>query len=263
MADYTLTQTGEQIQSDLNKVESLANIKSIGSGLSLNSAGQLSATGGGSGAVSSVNGKTGAVVLTASDIDAGGLNVAQRLNAIPEDSGDLENLGGLVIPDGETRTTNELVSINSSNEQEQIAIGSGLSVTTGSSGKKTLSASSTAESLYQHNVKIRVNISSDDIALVTISFISKNSEVLNTKEKLVDELTRCSLFGKYLISNGVYFWTVGESHYMGNVYEVHIDSEQYANVIYYTVAAGEGTSKSKSISDSGVTIQEDSVYQIK
>ena len=48
MANTTLTQTGAQVQADLDKVEGLANIKSVGSGLSLSSAGQLSASGGSS-----------------------------------------------------------------------------------------------------------------------------------------------------------------------------------------------------------------------
>lgn len=49
MANTTLTQTGAQVQADLDKVEGLANIKSVGSGLSLSSAGQLSASGGSGG----------------------------------------------------------------------------------------------------------------------------------------------------------------------------------------------------------------------
>lgn len=44
MANTTLTQTGAQVQADLDKVEGMANIKSVGSGLSLSSAGQLSAS---------------------------------------------------------------------------------------------------------------------------------------------------------------------------------------------------------------------------
>jgi len=48
MANTTLTQTGAQVQADLDKVEGMANIKSVGSGLSLSSAGQLSASGGSS-----------------------------------------------------------------------------------------------------------------------------------------------------------------------------------------------------------------------
>lgn len=53
MANYQLTQTGQEIQDDLNKVESLAEIKSIGSGLSLSQAGELSVTGGGGGGAAS------------------------------------------------------------------------------------------------------------------------------------------------------------------------------------------------------------------
>ena len=50
MADeYRLTQTGAQVQADLDKVEGMAEIKSVGSGLSLSSAGELSASGGGGG----------------------------------------------------------------------------------------------------------------------------------------------------------------------------------------------------------------------
>ena len=48
MANTTLTQTGAQVQADLNKVEGLANIKTVGSGLSLSTSGALSASGGGS-----------------------------------------------------------------------------------------------------------------------------------------------------------------------------------------------------------------------
>jgi hypothetical protein len=44
MADTTLTQTGAQVQADLDKVEGLANIKTIGSGLSLSAGGELSAS---------------------------------------------------------------------------------------------------------------------------------------------------------------------------------------------------------------------------
>jgi len=47
MANTTLTQTGAEVQADLNKVEGLANIKTIGSGLSLSNAGELSTSGGG------------------------------------------------------------------------------------------------------------------------------------------------------------------------------------------------------------------------
>lgn len=47
MANTTLTQTGAQVQSDLNKVEGLAEIKTIGSGLTLSSSGELSSSGGG------------------------------------------------------------------------------------------------------------------------------------------------------------------------------------------------------------------------
>lgn len=46
MANYSLTQTGAEVQADLDKVEGMVNITSIGSGLSLTS-GELSATGGG------------------------------------------------------------------------------------------------------------------------------------------------------------------------------------------------------------------------
>lgn len=46
MANTTLTQTGAQVQADLDKVEGMANIKTVGSGLSLSSAGQLSTSGG-------------------------------------------------------------------------------------------------------------------------------------------------------------------------------------------------------------------------
>ena len=45
MADTTLMQTGAEVQADLNKVEGLANIKTIGSGLSLSAGGELSANG--------------------------------------------------------------------------------------------------------------------------------------------------------------------------------------------------------------------------
>lgn len=44
MADTTLTQTGAQVQADLDKVEGLANIKTVGSGLSLSAGGELSAS---------------------------------------------------------------------------------------------------------------------------------------------------------------------------------------------------------------------------
>lgn len=44
MSTFKLTQTGTEMQADLDKVEGLANIKSIGSNLSLSSAGALSAT---------------------------------------------------------------------------------------------------------------------------------------------------------------------------------------------------------------------------
>ena len=44
MSTFKLTQTGTQMQADLDKVEVLANIKSIGSNLSLSSGGELSAT---------------------------------------------------------------------------------------------------------------------------------------------------------------------------------------------------------------------------
>lgn len=47
--EYQLTQTGAQVKADLDKVEGMANIKSAGSGLSLSSAGELSASGGSSG----------------------------------------------------------------------------------------------------------------------------------------------------------------------------------------------------------------------
>lgn len=47
MADTQLTQTGTQVQADLDKVEGLADIKTIGNGLSLSSAGELSASGSG------------------------------------------------------------------------------------------------------------------------------------------------------------------------------------------------------------------------
>lgn len=47
MANTTLTQTGAQVQVDLNKVEGMAEIKTVGSGLTLSSAGELSASGGG------------------------------------------------------------------------------------------------------------------------------------------------------------------------------------------------------------------------
>ena len=46
MSTFKLTQTGTQMQADLDKVEGMANIKSVGSGLSLSGAGQLSASGG-------------------------------------------------------------------------------------------------------------------------------------------------------------------------------------------------------------------------
>lgn len=46
MANTTLTQTGAQVQADLDKVEGMAEIKTIGSGLVLSSAGELSASGG-------------------------------------------------------------------------------------------------------------------------------------------------------------------------------------------------------------------------
>jgi len=48
MANTTLTQTGAQVQADLDKVESLANIKSIGTGLTLTSAGEIQVSGGAS-----------------------------------------------------------------------------------------------------------------------------------------------------------------------------------------------------------------------
>lgn len=48
MANTTLTQTGAQVQADLNKVEGLAEIKTIGSGLALSSSGELSSSWGGS-----------------------------------------------------------------------------------------------------------------------------------------------------------------------------------------------------------------------
>jgi len=44
MSTFKLTQTGTQMQADLDKVEGLANVKSIGSNLSLSSGGELSAT---------------------------------------------------------------------------------------------------------------------------------------------------------------------------------------------------------------------------
>ena len=47
MADTTLTQTGAEVQADLDKVEGLANIKSVGSGLTLTSAGEIQVSGGG------------------------------------------------------------------------------------------------------------------------------------------------------------------------------------------------------------------------
>lgn len=47
MANFQLTQTGAHVQSDLNKVEGLAEIKTIGSGLTLSSSGELSSSGGG------------------------------------------------------------------------------------------------------------------------------------------------------------------------------------------------------------------------
>lgn len=43
MSTFKLTQTGTQMQADLDKVEGLANVKSIGSNLSLSSGGELSA----------------------------------------------------------------------------------------------------------------------------------------------------------------------------------------------------------------------------
>lgn len=46
MSNFRLTQTGTELQADLNKVEGLANIKTIGTGLTLSSAGELSASGG-------------------------------------------------------------------------------------------------------------------------------------------------------------------------------------------------------------------------
>jgi len=49
MANFQLTQTGAQVQADLNKVESLAEIKTVGSGLTLSSSGELSSSGGGGG----------------------------------------------------------------------------------------------------------------------------------------------------------------------------------------------------------------------
>lgn len=44
MSTFKLTQTGTQMQADLDKVEGLANVKSIGSNLSLSSGGELSGT---------------------------------------------------------------------------------------------------------------------------------------------------------------------------------------------------------------------------
>lgn len=45
MANTTLTQTGAQVQADLNKVEGLANIKSVGAGLTLTNEGEIQANG--------------------------------------------------------------------------------------------------------------------------------------------------------------------------------------------------------------------------
>lgn len=44
MANTQLTQTGTQVQADLDKVEGLATIKTIGTGLALSNAGELTAT---------------------------------------------------------------------------------------------------------------------------------------------------------------------------------------------------------------------------
>ena len=48
MSNFRLTQTGTELQADLNKVEGLANIKTIGTGLTLSEGGEISANGGGS-----------------------------------------------------------------------------------------------------------------------------------------------------------------------------------------------------------------------
>jgi len=46
MSNFRLTQTGTELQADLNKVEGLANIKTIGTGLTLSEGGEISASGG-------------------------------------------------------------------------------------------------------------------------------------------------------------------------------------------------------------------------
>lgn len=47
-SNFRLTQTGTELQADLNKVGGLANIKTIGTGLTLSEGGEISANGGGS-----------------------------------------------------------------------------------------------------------------------------------------------------------------------------------------------------------------------
>lgn len=98
MNSYKLTQTAAELQADLNKVEGLAEIKSVGTGLNLDSStGALTSTG-----VASIGGKIGAISL------GSGLNI--------NNSNQMSNTGVISIG-GKTGTftLGTGLSVNSSN----------------------------------------------------------------------------------------------------------------------------------------------------
>lgn len=129
----------------------------------------------GGGAVQSVNGKTGAVVLSASDINATNAQSVQanleridlEVEGLVDDVADLNTgkldasksavstVGGLVTPMS-TPTSDELVGIDTTGAQSRVTIGSGLTLVNGELSAQG-GGGGGGSTKYMHNVHISNN----------------------------------------------------------------------------------------------------------
>lgn len=149
--------------------------------------------------VTSVNGKTGDVVLSASDIKATNQQtVQQNLERIDERCDDLDNdklddskeaietAGGLVLPTGYP-TNPILVAISPNGKQSMVSIGEGLTLVEITTGSYSLRAQQISiPKLYEHLVQF----TSEGGSKIALRYLSKSDSVIHY---LNDALTNYNL----------------------------------------------------------------------